>query len=91
MLGGMLLENKIQNVLCETIKPLFEEWKQNAGWTEEEAFVVYHKLFNADKPNDAMIQRMLAEKFSMHFSYYHKIKINRIYQKARKKLFKILP
>lgn len=91
ILGEQLLESKIQDAICEKIQPLFEEWKNVAGWTEEEAFVMYHKLFNASKPNDLEIQKILADKFSRHFAYYHRIKINRIYNSARKKLYKVLP
>lgn len=86
-----MLESKIQDVICDKIKPLFEEWKESAKWTEEEVFVMYHKLFNPSKPNDFEIQKMLADKFSRHFAYYHRIKINRIYNSARKKLYKVLP
>ena len=73
------------------MKPLFVEWRERAGWTDEEAFVIFHKLFNPSKPTDLEIQKKMAEEFSAHFSYYHRIKINRIYNSARKKLNKILP
>lgn len=86
-----MLEDKIQEALCEKVKPLFAEWKENADWTEEEAFVMFHKLFNPQKPTDFAIQKMLSESFNNNFAYYHRIKINRIYNSARKKLYKILP
>ena len=86
-----MLEEKIQTEICNTIAPLFDIWKEQAQWTEEEAIVMYHKLFDAEKPCDIVIQDIMADKFGKEFLYYHKRKINRLYKSARKKLNKILP
>lgn len=86
-----MLEDKIQKQICDTILPLFEIWKKDAGWTDEESLVMYHKVFDAEKPCDIVIQDIMADTFGKEFLYYHKRKINRIYKSARKKLNKILP
>lgn len=86
-----MLESKIQECICEQIEPLFEVWKREANWTEEEALVMYHKLFDAEKPNDLTIQEIMADTFKKEFLYYHTRKINRLYKSARKKLNKVLP
>ncbi len=86
-----MLEDKIQKQLCDTILPLFEMWKAEADWTEEEATVMYHKLFDPEKPCDLVIQDIMADKFGKEFLYYHRKKISRLYKSARKKLNKVLP
>lgn len=86
-----MLEYKIQDQLCKQIMPLFEIWKSEAKWTDEESTVIYHKLLDAEKPDDLTIQAILADKFGKEILYYHRIKISRIYRSARKKLNKILP
>lgn len=86
-----MLEDKIQASICETIMPLYEIWKSKANWTDEEALVIYHKLFDSEKPSDIVIQDILADTFGKSYLYYHPRKINRIFKSARKKLNKILP
>lgn len=86
-----MIEYKIQEAICREIEPLYKDWYENAGWTNEEAIVIYHKLFDAEKPDDATIQYILADKVNKSLEYYHKRKVNRIYKSARKKLNKILP
>lgn len=86
-----MLEDKIQTEICNTIAPLYDIWKEQANWTDEEAIVIYHKLFDAEKPDDLTIQYILADKFGVQYVYYHKRKINRIFKSARRKLNKILP
>lgn len=86
-----MIEPKIQEKICEKIEPLFEEWKEQAKWTDEEAIVMWHKLFDSEKPNDEVIQYELADKLGKEYLYFHVRKINRIYRKARRKLNKILP
>ena len=86
-----MLESKIQEAICEQIQPLFDIWKAQANWTEEESIVIYHKIFDPEKPDDITIQDILADKCVKNFLYYHPRKINRIYKSARKKLNKILP
>lgn len=84
-------EPKINKAISEKIEPLYDVWKREANWTEEEAIVIYHKLFDAEKPNDITIRDILADKLDKSYQYYHERKINRIYKRARKKLNKILP
>lgn len=86
-----MIEPKIQKVICDEIEPLFEIWKNQANWTDEESIVVYHKLFDFEKPDDETIKFILADKLGKEYLYYHTRKINRIYKSARKKLNKILP
>lgn len=86
-----MIEPKITEAICKEIEPLFDIWKREANWTEEEAIVMYHKLFDPERPDDLTIIDILADKFSREYSYYHKRKINRIYKSARNKLNKILP
>lgn len=86
-----MIEPKIQKVICDEIKPLFDIWKENANWTNEESIVMYHKLFDPEKPNDLTILKILAEKLGNEYKYFHERKINRIYKTARRKLNKILP
>lgn len=86
-----MIEAKIHKAICKEIEPLYDIWLNEANWTDEEATVMYHKLFDPEKPDDTKIQCILAEKFGKHFMYYHKRKVNRIYKSARKKLNKILP
>lgn len=86
-----MIEAKIQKEICERIKPLFETWKEEAGWTAEEEIVIYHKLFDEDKPDDLTIRDILADSLGKEYLYYHPRKINRIYKTARKKLNRILP
>ena len=78
-----MLESKIQKEICDKIMPLFDVWKQDAKWTEEEAIVMYHKLFDNEKPDDETIQCILADKLNKDYLYYHKRKINRIYKISR--------
>lgn len=86
-----MIEEKINKAICEQIEPLFDIWKNEAGWTEEEELVIYHKLFDAEKPDDLTIRDILADEFGRQYQFYHVRKIHRIYQRARKKLNKILP
>ena len=86
-----MIEEKIQKELCKQIEPLFEIWKSEAQWTDEEALVMFHKLFNADKPSEDEIHKFLVLEFGEKYRYYNARFINRIYRKARKKLNKILP
>ena len=84
-----MLENKIQEKLCDAIMPLFEIWKEEAKWNEEESIVMYHKLFDSEKPDDNTILDILSDKLGKNYCY-HRMKINRIYKSARRKLNKIL-
>lgn len=84
------MENKIYKKITTKISPLFEEWKQKANWTKEEEFVVYHKLFNPRKPTDVEIQRLMSNEFGQQFLFYHRRKINRIFNSAKEKILKIL-
>lgn len=86
-----MIEPKITKAICDKIEPLFDIWKREANWNDVEAVVMYHKLFDPDKPDDLTIQDILADEFGREFEFYHKRKINRIYKTARKKLNKILP
>ena len=86
-----MIEYKIQDAICKEIEPLYNEWCKTAGWTDEEAIVMYHKLFDAEKPDDTTIQYILADKVNKGLEHYHKRKVNRIYRSARRKLNKILP
>ena len=52
---------------------------------------MYHKLFDEEKPDNKTIQDILADEFDKSFEFYHERKINRIYNRARKKLNKVLP
>jgi len=87
----MTNEPKINKAICERIEPLFDIWKREAGWTEEEACVMYHKLFDEEKPNEETIQDILADEFDKGYEYYHRTKIHRLYKRAKKKLNKVLP
>ncbi len=84
-------EPKIRKVICKTIEPLFEIWKREANWTEVEACVMYHKLFDEEMPTDEVIKDILADEFDKSFEYYHRTKVSKIYRRARKKLNKVLP
>lgn len=86
-----MIEYKISKAICDKIEPLYDIWKREAGWTEEEAVVIYHKLFDAEKPDDLTIRDILADEFGRQYQFYHQRKIHRIYKSARKKLNKILP
>ena len=86
-----MVEPKIQEAICKQIEPLYEIWKSKAGWTEEEALVIFYKLFDPDKPNDLVLRDILADELDKSIQYYHERKINRIYKSARRKLNKILP
>lgn len=86
-----MIEAKIQNAICKEIEPLYDIWKKEAKWTDEEAIVMFHKLFDSDKPDDLTILDILADNLGKEYLYYHKRKVNRIYRSARKKLNKILP
>lgn len=86
-----MIEPKIQKAICDEIEPLYDIWKREANWTAEEAVVMYHKLFDFEKPDDLTIRDILADKLGKEYLYYHPYKIVRIYRKARKKLNKILP
>ena len=84
-------EPKINKAISEKIEPLYDVWKREANWTDEEAIVMYHKLFDEEKPDDLTIRDILADKLDKSYQFYHKMKIHRIYKRARKKLNKILP
>lgn len=86
-----MIEEKISKAICDQIEPLYEIWKREAKWTDEEAIVVYHKLFDPEKPSDLTIQDILADELGQEYLFYHQRKIHRIYKRARKKLNKILP
>ena len=86
-----MIEPKITEAICKEIEPLFDIWKREANWTKEEAIVMYHKLFDPERPDDLTILDILADKVGKEYSYYHKIKVHRIYNRARKKLNRILP
>lgn len=86
-----MIEHKIQDAICKELEPLYDIWKRESKWTEEEAIVMYHKLFDSDKPDDLTILSILADNLGKEYLYYHKRKVNRIYRSARKKLNKILP
>lgn len=86
-----MIEYKISKAICDKIEPLFDIWKREAGWTEEEAIVIYHKLFDPEHPNELTIIDILADELGDVYKYYNRIKVVRIYKKARKKLNKILP
>lgn len=86
----MIDEPKINKAICKKIEPLYDIWKREAGWTEEEALVMFHKLFDEEKPDDKTIKDILADEFDKSFEFYHERKINRIYNRARKKLNKVL-
>lgn len=86
-----MIEPKIQEKICEQIEPLYETWKREAKWTDEEAIVMWFKLFDSEKPSDEAIQYELADRLGTEYLHYHIRKINRIYRKARKKLNAILP
>lgn len=83
--------DKIREALSKKIEPLYQEWRAVADWTAEEEFVFFHKIFNPEKPTDAEIQRMMSIQFGRHYMFYHRRKINRILNSAKKKVFKILP
>lgn len=84
-------EPKVTKAIIEHIEPLFDVWKRDACLNEEESIVLYHKLFDPEKPDDLTIRDILADKIDKKYQYYHIIKIRRIYKKARNKLNKILP
>lgn len=87
-----MLEFKIEKAICEQLKPLYEIWEKQAGWSKEESIVMYHKLFDPEKPNEKLILDILADKLeNKSYEYYYERKIHRIYKKARQKLIKILP
>lgn len=86
-----MIEPKIHKAMSQQVQPLFDIWKEDAGWTDEEADVMWYKLFDTEQRCDIEIQDILARKYGTSFLYYHQRKINRIYQSARKKLNKILP
>ena len=84
-------EPKINKIICEKIEPLFEIWKREAKWTEEEACVMWNKLFNPEKPTDEVIIDILADEFNRSYEFYHRTKVSKIYRKAKRKLNKVLP
>lgn len=86
-----MIEQKIQEAICKEIEPLFDIWKEQAKWTDAEACVVYHKLFDSEKPDDETILCILADEIDKSYQYYNVKLVGRIYRKARKKLNKILP
>lgn len=89
----MTNEPKIQKAISEKIEPLFEIWKRKANLTDEEALVVYYKIFSPESSelNTKTIQDILADKLDKSYEFYHERKIRRIFQRARKKINKILP
>ena len=84
-------EHKINKEISKRLEPLFTEWKSKANWTKEEEIVIYCKLFDDDKPDDLTIIDILADELGDEYKYYHKMKVQRIYNKAKRKLNKILP
>ena len=84
-------EPKINKAISEKIEPLYDVWKREANWTEEEAIVMYHKLFDDEKPDDLTILDILADEIDVKYKFYHKTIITKIYRKAKRKLNKILP
>lgn len=83
--------DKVREAISKQIEPLYEEWRSLADWTAEEEFVFFHKVFDANKPTDADIQKMMSVRFGRHYLFYHSRKINRIFNSAKRKVFKIIP
>lgn len=86
-----MIEYEIEKAICEQIMPLYNIWKEKAGWNEEESIVMFHKLFDPEKPNEKTILEILADSTKdKSYEFYYERKIHRIYKRARQKLIKIL-
>lgn len=76
------MKDKINDAIINEISPLFEVWKNDAKLNETESLVLYHKLFNPDKPTEMDIADLLG---------YEERTIRRIWKKVRNKIYKIIP
>lgn len=86
-----MLEYKIEKAICDQLMPLYEVWKEKAGWNTEEKIVMFHKLFDPERPSEKVILDILADSTNdKSYVFYYERKIHRIYKKAREKLNKIL-
>lgn len=74
--------DKILKAITEIASPLYKEWKENCNLTDEEAVVVYHKLFNPKKPTNEEIAEII---------HWDIRTVSRRYKSARNKIFKYLP
>lgn len=76
------MKDKISDLIIKEIIPLYKIWIEMAKLDEFESKVLYHKLFNPNKPTETDIADMLG---------YEERTIRRIWKKVRNKIYKILP
>lgn len=76
------MKDKISDLIINEIAPLYKIWVENAKLDEIESKVLYHKLFNPNKPTETDIAELLC---------YEERTIRRIWKRVRHKLYKILP
>lgn len=76
------MKDKISDLIINEIAPLYKIWTEEAKLDELESKVLYHKLFNKEKPTEIEIAEML---------HYEERTIRRIWKKVRHKIYKILP
>ena len=76
------MKDKINEFIAHEIAPLYNLWVREAQLNEIESEVLYHKLFNPEKPTECDIADMLC---------YEERTIRRIWRKVRNKIYKIIP
>ena len=76
------MKDKISDLSINEIAPLYKVWTDEAKLDKTESDVLYHKLFNPNKPTEIEIAEMLG---------YEERTIRRIWKKVRNKIYKILP
>lgn len=76
------MKDKISDLIIKEITPLYKIWIETANLNDIESKVLFHKLFNPNKPTETDIADMLS---------YEERTIRRIWKKVRNKIYKILP
>lgn len=76
------MKDKISDKIIDEIAPLYEVWSKEAKLNYLEAKVLYHKLFDPNKPTEIEIAEYL---------HYEERTIRRIWKRVRHKIYKILP
>ena len=76
------MKDKISDLIIKEITPLYKIWIETAKLDDIESKVLFHKLFNPNKPTEADIADILG---------YEERTIRRIWKKVRNKIYKILP
>ena len=76
------MKDKISDLIIKEITPLYKIWIETANLNDIESKVLFHKLFNPNKPTETDIADILG---------YEERTIRRIWKKVRNKIYKILP